>query len=411
MAKFDAEKFKKDICEFYITNKKYCDLNYDSVEDNKMINIYTDVVDKEEINSLYTMVSVVILTANKYEKNILHINQFHKTNEQIKRIGLSLLPNAERKEETYAYFFKWGNYYVLHVHAQHTGSYTIGGSADITRYLLTNQYISPTVVISLGICFGTNENKNNLCDVIISEKIYPYFIGSKITEDNYLVNDDNIFSIDYALKRDIKSNIIDTNQFNGLNYKVYLGNYITGEAVVSRKNVRDALVKHTTLQEVLAGEMEGYGVFKECNSSAGNRCCLVIKSICDWGILKNFDCKKILVQVAKDKGVIISNEGETLKDRIQAFASYNAYKTLDILISNNVFNRSIYDIALERILSMPNEKIIYESRIRTIISEYTKKKFSKGLVDSFVKNGILIPNDENSNSKNKVYLIKEGCKI
>lgn len=411
MAKFDKEKFKKDICEFYISNKESCDLNYNCAENNEMKNIYIDVWNKEEINSLFTMVSVVILTANKYEKNILHMNQFKKTNQQIKRIGLNLLPNAERNEATYAYFFKWRNYYVLHVHAQHTGSYTIGGSADISRYLLTNQHISPTAVISLGICFGTNENKNELCDVIISEKIYPYFIGSKITEDNYFVNDDNMFSIDQTLKRDIKSNVIETNQFNGLNYNVYMGNYITGEAVVSKKDVRDALVKHTTLQEVLAGEMEGYGVFKECNGNATTTSCLVVKGICDWAILKNFDCKKILEQVANENGIIVSNESETLKDRIQALAAYNAYNTLDILILNNIFKKSIFDIALEKIQSMTYEKIIHENRIKAIINEHTKKKLTSGIINSLVERGILIPDKENNESKNKVYTIKKGCVI
>ena len=413
MATFNEKIFKERICDFYLSNKALCDKNYLNAENPKMANIYIDIVDKEEINNLFTMTSVVILTANKYEKNVLHFNQYLNSNEKIKRISIDLMPNATKKEPTYAYFFKWHNYYILHIHALHTGSYTIGGSADVTRFLINHEHLFPTAVISLGICFGTNENKYELGDVVISEKIYPYFMGSKITEKGYFVNDDNVFAINQALKRDIQGNIIDTNQFNNLQYKVYMGNYITGEAIVSKKEARDALVKDTTLQEVIAGEMEGYGVFKECNSHDSSNCCLVVKSICDWAILKNFDCKNIMEERATEKGIEIATEYETLKDRLQAYASYNAYETLDKLLLNNIFSKSVYDTVLEQILELHNEKAIYESRIKTIIKSIirpsTYKKSLQGMISLLIKTGALEPDGSNKNSKNKAYLIRREC--
>jgi len=57
-----------------------------------------------------------------------------------------------------------------------------------------------------------------------------------------------------------------------------IGNFITGDAVVSNQEFRDFFVDVTT-QQVKAGEMEAYGMYKEC--SFIRTPCLTIKLICD----------------------------------------------------------------------------------------------------------------------------------
>lgn len=372
------EHIKESVCKFYLDNKLECDFHYSNAENKKIGEIYEKIEEQRVIQQLLSQSSVVILTANKYEKNILHHNVFNLEHQKIKKFEINLFPQHETKGETYAYSFKWQDYTILHIEAQKTGSYTIGGSADIVRYVINNKYIFPTAIISLGICFGADEKKLKLGDIIISKKIYPYFIGTKINEDDYLVEDDNMFRISSGLNAKIKS-VIDENGFKEQKTKVYFGNYVTGEAVVSNLKIRDTFVK-ITKQEIIAGEMEGYGLFKECNSATKAIPCIVIKSICDWAVAKNFDTKSTFERLCDGDIIVSIAEQKTLKDRIQAYASFQAYSALDILLSKHIFVRSIYERISEFIVNT-REKVVHANVLRKEIY-----KLAEGLVidDVFV---------------------------
>ena len=331
------EEIKRKMCAFLAKNFTVCNNHYNIAESRKIGEVYETIEDQAVIKELLSDVTVVVLTANKYEKNILHHNICYTKNhgEKIKRMSITLYPECELKISTYGYLFKWNNYTILHIEAQTTGSYTIGGSADITRFVINNPLISPRVIVSLGICFGTDEQKHNLGDTIISEKVYPCFIGAKINESGLSVKDDNMFSINPKLRMSIRS-ACDKNIFNkDTEGKVYLGNYITGEAVVSSIEVRN-LFANTTTQEIVAGEMEGYGLFKECSTIPNSVPCLIVKSICDWGAMKNFDPKPILDKMPTIRETLAEETSETIKSKVQAYAAFQAYKTMDILLKNDV---------------------------------------------------------------------------
>ena len=348
-----SEKIRDNVFGFYAENKEFCDYNYKLAEDENIDKIYDDVENEVEINSLLTKTSIVLLTANKYEKNILHQRIHSLSAKPIRRMEIDLLCACERFNKVFAYWFKWSGYSVLHIHANVTGSYTIGGSADIVRWILSNKYLFPTAIISFGICFGTKENESILGDVIISKKIYPYFVGVKVKDETLTVVDDNVFSINSGLYSQIRK-LKENNKFNSLGFKVEFDNYITGEAVVSSSKARNQFVR-TTTQNILAGDMEGYGLFKESNSLNNKIPCLIIKSICDWGTEKNFDEKdeKILNQFKNKIHITFSapsnNDSsaeyilKTLKDRIQAFSASCAFDALNIIMKNNVFETSILD--------------------------------------------------------------------
>lgn len=392
---------KESVCKFYIENKTNCDFHYYNAESKCIGEIYEKITDQKTVQQLFSQVSIVILTANKYEKNVLHYNIFVSQKEKVKKMEIDLFPCREVKGETYAYWFKWKGYTILHIEAQKTGSYTIGGSADIVRYVIYNEYICPTAIISLGICFGANERKNHLGDVIISKKVYPYFIGSKISESDYFVDDDNMFRVDTGLNARVKS-VIDENAFRDQDVKVYYGNYITGEAVVSNMKVRDKFVK-ITKQEVHAGEMEGYGVFKECKSIDGLIPCIIIKSICDWAVVKNFDAKDIFHRLCDEKVKVTDEEQATLKGRIQAYAAFQAYNILDILLEKCVFDSSIYKKMVGYIERF-DEKVIHANSIRNKIYQMVKgtkvsDSFALTILEQLVSNNILIYNGNDFNEE------------
>lgn len=135
--------------------------------------------------------------------------------------------------------------------------------------------------------------------------------------------------------------IIDKNAFSELNSDVYFGNYITGEAVVSRRKARREFVQQTK-RPIIAGEMEGYGLFKECKGTYYMVPCLIVKSICDWAVMKNFEAKDIFERLCNEADKVSEEEQRSLKDRIQAYASFQAFKVLDILLSNKIFGDSVF---------------------------------------------------------------------
>lgn len=239
------------------------------------------------------------------------------------------------------------------MHANVTGSYTIGGCADLIRWVLSNKYLLPTAIVSLGICFGTQEKENKLGDVIIAKKVYPYFVGSKINNEELYVVDDNMFNMSYDLSNEIQS-LIDNNQFSELIFNVDFENYMTGEAVISSEKARNKFNNITT-QKIYAGDMEGYGLFRECNDNGCNIPCIIIKSICDWGIEKNFDeqneeiLKEFETVIAGSLSIKDDKKDEkefllkTLKNRIQAFSANCAFETFDVILNKQIFQCSVVE--------------------------------------------------------------------
>jgi nucleoside phosphorylase len=279
---------------------------------------------------------------------------------------------------------------VFHLHAKTTGSHTIGGSADLVRYILgliDAGSLFPTIVISFGICYGVNDILQKLTDVIISEKVYAYGVGIKIKETSFFVNDDNKYCINDYLKTEIRQNLFENGVISEDVDRAFFGNYITGEAVISNSEVRDMLVKAATNQNISAGEMEGYGVFRECNDYLHCIPCILIKSICDWAAVKNIE------------------EHPKVKDKIQALASLRAYEIFGKMLEYNVFPASIYDKTIEIITNLKKSKnaVVFVSRIKDEINklqffkDYCGKpsdKFVLEIINQLIIDGI-VSLDEN----------------
>lgn len=408
------EELAKSICEFYITNRDVCTQQYNMAESPEINSLYETIEDKRKINLLFSKVSAVILTANKYEKNILHTNLYHATNQKIQRIEINLLPRREFPQTTYAYYFNWHNYNILHIEAQHIGSYTIGGSADLVRYVRENPFLYPTTIISLGICFGTQEKKQSLGDTIISEKIYPYFIGAKWGENSFYVTDDNMFRINHRLRTKIKTEVLDLNLLNNAGFKTYLGNFVTGEAVISNKEVRDRFVG-ITREPISGGEMEGYGLFKECCGGDNIIPCILIKAICDWGVLKNLTDIPSIQNFLSENGIIDNEELVTIKDRIQSCAAYNAYRVLDVLLKNCIFYKSIYDQVKPKI-AKKYERVVQEWRVKKYAEEIINEiigdlplsdRFITAMCDAMAEDGFLSSFDDATNNASNVWRINK----
>ncbi len=345
-------ELRKKVFSAYAENWRECDAAYEMAEDSNLEQIYSLCAVEQDINSMLAQTDMIILTANKYERNILHKNIYRATKKKIKKFIITLNTPCERYNKTTAYWFQWNSKACLHIHANITGAYTIAGSADIIRWIRYNTYLFPRLVVSYGICFGTDENACKIGDVYISRKVYPYFIGAKIKGKALNVVDDNVFEIDGNLINNLQE-IRNNNVFTGLGFGVELGNFLTGEAVVSSLEARMTFNGITT-QSTPVGDMEGYGLFKECSHQDFRIPCLIVKSICDWGAEKNFSSedeavKKELVAILNCHAGNIRLEDhnpeellDTLKDRLQAYSATHAFRVLEILVKKCPIGNSLY---------------------------------------------------------------------
>lgn len=360
------DEIKENILKFYKDNSEVCDRKYFEVTDKDNFKIYEKIVEKDAINSLLLKSSIVILTANEFEKRVLHLNVYKKKKEKIKHVEIDCSSNVRRPFDVNMYFFEMGGYYVLHMHAKETGAYTLGGAADLIRYVMKNKYCFPTAIISFGICFGNDYKELKIGDTIIAKKLYPYFMSAKIKEKGYYVKDSNIFEIDSKLDARIQhlKGQGELDESKGIHY----GNMITGEAVISNALLKKIFSEAATNQPVLGGEMEGYALFKECQGFECSIPCLLIKSICDWGACKNIE----------------ENCGVTnLKDRLQAYAAERAYQVLAVFMADEsgFFERTIFEQIKEKVhYELSGEKVIIPALVDEILQDMLNSDFKENSV-------------------------------
>ena len=336
----DNEILKKIIGFINSTeNKNECNICFNTLNANMSGN-YTLLKDKNIINKHMMDTSIIILTANRFERNVLHIKAKDE-GQTIYQIEMESIGTGDKRLIINAYFFSIAGYNVLHMTANQTGSYSMGGSADLIRLALNNQYCFPDAIISFGLCFGNDYHKQQFGNTIIANKIYPYFMSAHVDDDGIRIEDNNIFDIDNRLSVQIHNM-----RENGVlkeSEGEYIGRLITGEAVISNEIIKQVFIRAAAGgQKILGGEMEGYGLFKECRGYEHKIKCLIIKSICDWGAMKNIDAD-ILIEKDMDTNI---------KDKIQAFAVYRAYDVLIKILRNNhpIFKHSLYEVVSDKII-------------------------------------------------------------
>lgn len=96
---------KQKVFEFYAKKKEVCDRYYDEAEDSKISGLYFIEKENSNIDSFLIKTAVVILTANKYEKNLLHKNVYKKNSKKIARFNIELPTAYNNHNKIYGYFF------------------------------------------------------------------------------------------------------------------------------------------------------------------------------------------------------------------------------------------------------------------------------------------------------------------
>lgn len=336
--KYVVENIKKFLDSEKSELMKLCYFSIRREEDERYFKDDIDLVGDNEFDSLFPLVSIVILTANKIECDSLNyvFSKQIDSNLKKRRHAIPIFENNDLGAPD-AYLFKMHSVYVLHLYAYETGSNTLGGSTDLVRFISSNPFINPSCIVSLGICYGRDPQNQNIGDVLIPKKLYSWSVGQKIADKkgldikhdnfNFWLEDKFAESGIYSILNDfcngddgrtIKDSIglleEDRKQEKHCDFllKVVWGNMSTGEAVISSQKLKKMIRTATNNEKEFGGEMEGYGIAKECIFYAKIPC-LIIKSICDWGVCKDID-KKL-----KEENIVCP---KNLKDKLQAYAAF-----------------------------------------------------------------------------------------
>lgn len=351
----------EELFRFYESSKEWI-TNYSDYASK----FNTEMVDRKlsfsDLNGMLEDYTVLILTANPIEQNIL-------TRKLYQEFNANNIKSNEKLCEIYAdgcvyQFATVRNVKIVHIHPDSPASFTVGGSANAVRSAL--ERFRPKLVVSLGVALGIDPKNQHLGDVLLSSAVIPYDIFNKDTdgvitlrsEDKFYTHEAlNAWNVlmrtsDFSLEEqeEKRQSLIDRN----LNFKWQFGPMLSGGSVLSNEDKKQALLraaKKIGEEKIIGGEMEGTGVYFECRKP--DIPCIVIKGICDWGAEKNSWSRVINIvnQKQHEENSCRSSEYPTndlIKDCVQAYAIDHATEALFRLLRFDSSFLDAYSPALKR---------------------------------------------------------------
>lgn len=285
----------------------------------------------ERLNKKLSQCEIILLTANSVESAIITRNLMNSCH-----IGE---PEKITEDKQLYQFFTLLNHNITHIIPQRTSSFSENGSADAVRSVLSridksNKKLK--AIFSLGVAYGVNpkvvgnEAGQTIGDVLVSNRLIRWDAFMKMYDGEIHYDDHDFVYVadellggckEYLQRKDLpRSKEINIGQFNW-----FLGTLLCGNAVVSDVNFQNALLNATNQygirEKIVGGEMEGSGIWYSSRNTSVP--IMIIKGICDWGQNKNgwrFAEKEDLTN-------------DLIKDCVQAYATHNAYKTFEFIVS------------------------------------------------------------------------------
>lgn len=293
---------------------------FDYLQTKNLVAVADDMYilkDETELKKELKGCKVLIVTANENERDILHYRIARECKEP--KITRIIYRNV-------AYFiFHWGAYKVAHVHQHEMGSDRNGGMRRTLEEVFS--IFRPNVVFSMGVAFGIDPTTQNIGDVLVSHKVFPY--SENKVRDNIILPDR---SQDKVIDSWLDVRFVNTTGFlEGVTY----GSILSGGSVLSSDEDKARICRAYSKQDfVVGGEMEGSALFQLCASY--DIPCAVIKGICDWGSRKNGIYSDDFDAVKEDKERISEARKKEahLKTCAQAFAMTQVFEKCDVLFQD-----------------------------------------------------------------------------
>ena len=218
---------------------------------------------------------------------------------------------------------------VIHVWPSSTSSFTQYGSFNAINTAL--KYFTPQYVISLGVAFGIDPQKQSLGDVLVSKELVFYDNFNKVTDGVVTLKKHEAYPTDIRFLASVRQLEFETppNEVGG--FKWYYNALLTGGTVLSDTAEKLKLLEAAADRDysnIVGGEMEATGIYYACQVYKDRSIPFtVIKGICDWGAEKN-GWEKVVGSQAKEYRI---------KDCVQAYACNNAYDTMSFILSQLPF--------------------------------------------------------------------------
>ncbi len=330
----------EELCRFYESTKEWI-TDYSDYASKFCTEMVERKLSFSDLNGMLEDYTVLILTANPIEQNILTCKLYKEINSNV--------TNKEKLCEIYAdgcvyQFATVRNVKIVHMNPNSTSSFTFGGSANAVRSALKR--FQPKLIVSLGVAFGIDPKKQHLGDVLLSSAVIPYDVLNKDTDGVITLRSEDKLSTHEALNA--WNVLMRTPGFSleeqeeerlsliarKLNFEWQFGTMLSGGSVLSNKDKKQALLqaaKKFGEENIIGGEMEGTGVYFECRKP--DIPCIVIKGICDWGAEKNSWSTAIRIVNQKRHGedTLQSSEyptNDSIKNCVQAYAMDHATEAL-----------------------------------------------------------------------------------
>ena len=150
--------------------------------------------------------------------------------------------------------------------------------------------VQPTIkakyVIAIGICYGMNDEKSNLGDIIVAESVWD------ISQSCETDDETQFHAKEYPTGEKLQKIIADDGTFKVLPdvtpVSIHRGNLVTENTLVRKKKRKEDILKQ--IKKALGGEMEAEGI--NAVAKNGKYEWIVIKAIADWGDAHKESCRK-----------------------------------------------------------------------------------------------------------------------
>jgi len=254
----------------------------------------------------------LFITANEHEKAAFKLRFKSEKNDSIKGKSYEI--------------GKFGLYDVAYIHIDVQG-YTNPAALPLVGELVRE--INPIAVVMVGIAFGADEKKQNIGDVLVSQKILSYD-AEKIKRNEKTKEDFNVYKEDakepgFQLLNAFGNSDDWAYLIDGRKAAVHKGAILTGSKLISNKDFKKKLMDDFKTHEPIGGEMEAYGVYSVCRLHGVSEW-IIVKAICDWAYNKD---KK--------------------KEEYQKIASASSVDYCHYIFSQNVFKDLIPTNAIDRL--------------------------------------------------------------
>lgn len=212
--------------------------------------------------------SIVIIAVTSIEMKIMirKVREYFPSYMIIERIGEKLVYREviNEKQKIYLVQSEMGN---------------VGVGSVINTVHLVCEELNPEYVIMGGIAFGSNAEKQDIGDVLVSKQVW-YYERAKLYEDNVIDRGDKVPASAWLLR------LFRSSELEYSKNRIHFGLIASGEKLVDTPSMMEDLKRREP--ELIGGDMEAAGMVSVCEEK--NVAWIFAKGICDWGM--NKDSKK-----------------------------------------------------------------------------------------------------------------------